>query len=219
MKTLFALDADGVLVDYRKAFGQAWHAHFGELLQVQDPLAFTASRYWGVEFPHREHSFWRTFDELDLWAKMEPIEGAVEACQRLHTLGYELVCVTSMPFHHAERRQVNLTSHGFPIQQVIACGRVDAARSGKKDPSINPKKETLMALQPSWFVDDEWRKLQGLEGIGLGMIDPGYSEGINEHADHTLLTHTAPSLLDWVHWFEQQPEFHPTNTKNIQRLA
>ena len=151
-RPLFALDADGVLVDYREAFARAWNHHFQESLTCQDPLAFRATNYWGVSLPEPEHSFWDTFDALELWANMKPMPRAIDACHRLVDLGYELVCVSSMPSHQAQARQKNLRELGFPIERLIACGHPHAGRRGIQPKHINPKKEAIEQLKPMWFV-------------------------------------------------------------------
>lgn len=215
-KPILAVDCDGVLLNYNLAYGQAYEEHFGTKLSVKDPLAFHATNYWGIEEPPVNSSFWQAFnEELDMWTRMPAIPGAVEACHEFVAMGFELVCVTSMPEKMAEKRQWNLQDLNFPIERVIACGRKHQENDfvPQEQSSKNPKKEAIEKLCPAWFVDDEWRKLKGFEGINLVMIDPGYSENLNQDATHQELRCVVPNLKSLADWFKLNPEFQP-NFKN-----
>lgn len=171
-RPVIAIDGDGVLLNYNRTFGALWEAHFGVELEAVEPRAYHAVNFWGVEAPEKGHAFWDIFDAHG-WSSMPPMPGALEACERLHAAGYELVCVTSMPEHRAEHRLQNLQSLGFPIDRVIATNRAPVR-------GANPKKEALEALLPSWFVDDELRKLKDLPAeISLVLVDPGHPDTPN----------------------------------------
>lgn len=228
-KPVIALDADGVLLDYKIAWGKVYSDHFGVGLSVADPMAFFTTRYWGLESPEPDSPFWKAFSDNDTWAKMPAIPGAIQACHRLKALGYDLVCVTSMPTEFEARRLHNLQSLGFPIDRVLATGKnpnsikdptkvshapsddyhapTHHARNGtyKLSPHApNPKKEAIEALKPEWFVDDEWRKLRGIEGVNLVLLDPGYSDNPNIHVEHHDLTVQVGGLLEFATWMELQ---------------
>ncbi len=99
---------------------------------------------------------------------MPAIDGAIDACHRLHDAGFELVCVSALdaPFEAARLR--NLRDHGFPIERVIATGNATGERS--------PKADAITELDPEVFVDDYLP----------------YFRGIPEHV-HTALVLRAPN--------------------------
>lgn len=188
---LIALDADGVLLDYNRGFGNMWKAYFDQPDMVEcDTSAYHAARYWGVDPPERGHGFWDYFDQNG-WRTMPAMPGALEACKALVDAGHRLVCVTSMPEHRAEDRFHNLQSLGFPIERVIATG-------SKFGCTNNPKKEAIEALKPDWFVDDELRKLKDLDGINLVLINPGHSDCPNRGQPKEFLHMEVPNLLEFA---------------------
>ena len=230
-KPIIALDADGVLLDYRLSFGSIYNHHFKVELEVKDPNAFHADQFWGVETPERDALFWKDFITQDAWGKMEALPGAVEACHKLVELGFELVCVTSMPFEYQDRRLHNLQELGFPIERVIAVGKnsknldvanhpieAKAEQAGEKhpnrpfkDPLFNPKKVAIDDLKPEWFVDDEFRKLQGIEGVGLVLLDPGYSDTPNVNVSPNHVSVQVENLLEFSTWLERKMSSAPTH--------
>ena len=187
---LIALDADGVLLDYNRGFGNMWKEYFKQPVEECDPRAYHAARYWGVEPPERGHGFWDHFDQNG-WRTMPAMPGALEACKILDESGHRLVCVTSMPEHRAGDRLYNLHSLGFPIERVIATGSKFGCTS-------NPKKEAIEALGPDWFVDDELRKLKDLEGINLVLINPGHSDCPNRGQARDFLHMEVANLLEFA---------------------
>lgn len=197
-RPVIALDADGVLVHYNKAYGAIWQEHFAETLSVVDPTAYHATTYWGVSNPERPHPFWDLF-KLKGWRHMEAMDGAIEACHKLHAAGYRLVCVTSMPSDKRQDRFDNLLDLGLPIDDVIATG-------SKFGFTGNPKKEAIEELKPLYFVDDELRKLKDLSSdVRCVLIDPGHSDSPNEGQDDSYLTMRVSSLLDFANQLLAEP--------------
>jgi FMN phosphatase YigB (HAD superfamily) len=207
-RPVIALDADGVLVDYNKTWGRIHALHFGEELTVADPNAYHAVNYWGKPWPAKDSGFWDAFIAHNAWGTMDAKDGAVEACHRLHSLGFDLVCVTSMPPEFAHERLANLKQLGFPIDRVIAPPRKDkpVTDTDRRAPEpfhpANPKLDVIHDLMPAWFVDDEYRKLRGIEGVNLVLIDPGHPDTPNADAEHDKLAFHATSLLDFAAWLE-----------------
>jgi phosphoglycolate phosphatase-like HAD superfamily hydrolase len=103
---------------------------------------------WQVERlddEERRAHFRRHFD-AEFWTSVPAIEGALEACNRLHDAGFELVCVSALDAEHESARLRNLRDHGFPIERVIATGNAPGERS--------PKADAITLLAPEAFVDD-----------------------------------------------------------------
>ena len=86
---------------------------------------------------------------------MPVIEGAVQACHRLHDAGFHLVCVSALELEFEAARLRNLRDHGFPIERVIATGNAEATVR-------SPKADAISALRPIAFVDDYLAYLRGV---------------------------------------------------------
>ena len=154
-RPLIALDCDGVLLDFTLGYASAWARAFGQTPAERDPLAYWPVDRWAVErlTPERRPVFRAAFD-AHFWATLPPIDGALDACQRLHAAGFELVCVSALELEFEAARLRNLRDLGFPIERVIATGNAEGARS--------PKADAIERLNPIAFVDDYLPYLRGL---------------------------------------------------------
>ena len=153
-----ALDADGVLLDFHLGYAGAWERAFGAHPAERDPLAYWPMDRWQVERldDERRAHFRRHFDE-EFWSTVPAIDGAVEACQRLHDAGYDLVCVSALEAEHEAARLRNLRDHGFPIERVIATGNAAGERSPKADAIDGARRRVA-------FVDDYLPYMRGMPG-------------------------------------------------------
>lgn len=154
-KPLIALDADGVLLDFHLAYAGAWKRAFGKAPAERDPLAYWPMDRWKVERldEKKRVQFRASFDE-HFWATVPAIEGALEACHRLHDAGFELVCVSALELEFEAARLRNLKQLGFPIERVIATGNEAVERS--------PKADAITELRPLAFVDDYLPYMRGV---------------------------------------------------------
>lgn len=145
--TLIALDADGVLLDYHRAYASAWAKAFGVRPALKDPQAYWPLERWGVAHlsGDRLAALRRVFDE-EFWSTVPALEGAVQACHDLVAGGHELVCVSALRTEFTQARLQNLKAHGFPIEIVVATGNDVTQRS--------PKASVIEKLKPVAFVDD-----------------------------------------------------------------
>ena len=155
-RPILALDADGVLVDLHAGYACAWRQAFGVTPAERDPLAYWPMDRWAVDPLDAEQRLLlrAQFERPELWETLPAIEGAVDACLRLHDAGYELVCVTALQSRFQAARQRNLKALGFPIRRVVATGHVEGARS--------PKADAIQALRPVAFVDDYIPYMRGV---------------------------------------------------------
>lgn len=196
-RKIIAIDADGVLVDYNKAYPLAWKKAFGTDLITLKPHCYHAKDEFGTDLsdPDKKAKFFEAFDS-DIWASMPALDGAVEATQRLHQAGYELICVTSMPSQFQAARRHNLALLGMPFSNVFATGR-----DRSKDQN-NPKKEVIDELKPLYFVDDLLENFKHLSpGVHHAFIDYGKHNSPNESLKSENLHHTShPSLLHFTDW-------------------
>lgn len=165
MKTgVIALDADGVLLDYSLAYGQAWERAFGAHPAERDPRAYWPYDRWAVERLTGEPlaQLRRHFDE-EFWGGMAAIAGAVDACRLLVEQGHELVCVSAVEARFATARRRNLQNLGFPIEELLATGNEAGA--------LSPKAAALNRLRPVAFVDDYLPYHRGVDaGIHKAVI-------------------------------------------------
>ena len=168
-RPLIALDADGVLLDFHLGYASAWQRAFGRAPAERDPLAYWPMDRWRVERldAAQRVTFRAAFDE-HFWTTVPAIDGAIEACHRLHRAGFDLVCVSALEAEFEAARLRNLRALGFPIGRVIATGNAEGKRS--------PKADAIEVLQPVAFVDDY----------------APYMRGVPRHV-HTALVLRAPN--------------------------
>lgn len=154
-RPIIALDADGVLLDYHLAYAEAWQRAFGAFPAERDPQAYWPMDRWQVERLglFKRARFRAEFGE-EFWATVPAIDGAVEACHRLHDAGHELVCVSALEPRFGSARLRNLRALDFPIERVIATGNEGSARS--------PKADAVEDLGAVAFVDDYLPYLRGV---------------------------------------------------------
>lgn len=156
-RPLIALDCDGVLLDFHLGYASAWKRAFGTAPAERDPLAYWPIDRWQVErLTSAQRPLFRAAFDHEFWATLPAIEGALQACHRLHDAGHELVCVTALDLEFEAARLRNLRDLGFPIERVFATGNAEGERS--------PKADAIEALNPIAFVDDYIPYMRGLPG-------------------------------------------------------
>ena len=192
---LIALDADGVLLDFHLGYAGAWQRAFGAAPRERDRLAYWPIDRWEVERlddAKRAH-FRRHFDET-FWTSVPPIEGAVEACHRLHDAGFELVCVSALEAEYESARLRNLRDLGFPIERVIATGNAAGERS--------PKADAIAALDPQAFVDDYLPYMRGVPShVHTALILRALNGSPNTGEELALARSVHDDLAGFVtHW-------------------
>ena len=196
-RPLIALDADGVLVDFHVGYARAWHRAFGHMPAERDPLAYWPMDRWEVERLEGERlsHFGRHFD-TEFWSSLPAMDGAIEACHRLHDAGHELVCVSALDLHHESARLRNLRELGFPIERVVATGNASGTRS--------PKADAIEALRPLAFVDDYLPYLRGLPAqVHLALVTRAPNGSPNAGEDLKLATSVHRDLADFAdHWLK-----------------
>jgi phosphoglycolate phosphatase-like HAD superfamily hydrolase len=161
-KPIIALDADGVLIDYNQGYAAVWQAAFGETLTLKHPDMHHAFNAYDCVFRDdaEKAQFYGNFT-AKFWTNMPILEGAREACLELVDMGYELVCVTTMPPEFEAERMQNFLSGGLPISKTYATGR------DKSLPAYNAKEQILRKLRPRALVDDYAMNFVGLEGTSI----------------------------------------------------
>lgn len=195
-RDIIALDADGVLLDFHLGYAGAWRRAFGAVPGERDPLAYWPMDRWQVDrlddVERRAH-FRKHFDE-EFWTSVPAIEGAIEACHRLHDAGFELVCVSALDAEFETARLRNLRDHGFPIERVIATGNAASDRS--------PKADAIAALDPRAFVDDYLPYLRGMPAhVHTALINRALTGSPNTGADLALARSVHDDLSGFAeHW-------------------
>ena len=194
-KPVIALDADGVLLDYSKAYARAWERAFDWRPVERDPSAYLPMDRWGVERLVGEplERFRACFD-TEFWSTIPAIDGAIEGCNALYDAGFSLVCVSALELHHEAARLQNLRAHGFPIERVVATG----ATASK----CSPKASALAELDPEAFVDDYLPYLRGLKDsihTALVLRQPTGSPNVGPELASIGSRHV--DLLAFVRWW------------------
>lgn len=188
------LDCDGVLLNYNAAYPGVWKKAFNEPLPQINPHAYHAAAEYGAVFASQSHKerFYAAFD-AEAWSTMPALPGALEACKILVEKGLHLVCVSSMPPEFANARQKNLYDLGFPIDTVIATGRVEGR---------NPKLEVLREIAPVAFADDLADNFYGIDWpMHKALIDYGQDDSPNRNLDLAIADTHHASLLDFAKIF------------------
>lgn len=189
MKPIIALDADGVLLDYHRAYAKAWAKAFGEMPALRDPLAYWPIDRWEVRrLVGDELTQFRACFDHHYWSTIPAISGAVDACHALVAAGYELVCVSAIESQFEAARLQNLCECGFPIARVLATPHATAGTS--------PKAAALRELKPVAFVDDFLPYFQGIPSdihAALVLREPNGSPNIGKdlafaHSKHLDLS-------------------------------
>lgn len=120
---VIALDCDGVLLDYSTAYGRVWERAFGERVALKCARAYWPIERWGVRYlSGDELQHLRAQMDETFWRTIPAIEGSVQACSQLRSMGYRLVCVTAIAPRYLAARMQNLRDLGFEIEGVIATG-------------------------------------------------------------------------------------------------
>lgn len=197
-RNLIALDADGVLLDFHLGYAGAWQRAFGALPRERDPLAYWPMDRWEVarlDTERRIH-FRGHFDDT-FWSTVPAIDGAIDACNRLHDAGFSLVCVSALDSAYESARLRNLRDHGFPIERVVATGNAPGERS--------PKADAIAELAPEAFVDDYLPYLRGMPAeVHTALILRG-PNGSPNVGDDLVLAKSVHADLDAfaAHWLSR----------------
>lgn len=209
-KRIIALDADGVLLDYNKAAASVWERAFGVYPAFRDSKAYHFRNVYAMDLVDADvkSKYYATFARIG-WRNMLAMPGAVEACQLLHDMGYELQVVSSMPEAFANQRMENLMDLGMPIASVTATGRLKG--------TANPKLGALLGFMPLAFVDD---LLCNFEGVGdkmhCALIQGDSVDNPNKAYEHVFKSSMHTGLLDFAQYWETHPLHRPDNAKNTQ---
>jgi len=190
-----AIDADGVLLNYNAAYAVAWERAFGKFPDLQNPNAYWPIDRWRVEYlsgPRLKH-FRSQFDEA-FWSSLPACEGAIDACIRLKSAGFDLVCVSAIDSRFQRARERNLCELGFPIQRVICTNGADGP--------ISPKAHALVEIEPVAFVDDYLPFMRGIPAkthAALIIRDPFRSPNIGYELQLSDSQHL--NLAEFAEWW------------------
>lgn len=188
-----AFDADGVILDFLKAFGKAARKITGRSMK---PL--NESYSLGIKFGLDDVELKKTWEEFDsgpYWRAIEPIEGAIEGIDKLQSAGFRNIhVVTAIPEQFRAARHANFRKLGFS-PEAIHC--VEHTTRWAKVPPIT-------ALRPFMFVDDRIEHLHSNPQVPLLVhID----HGDEQFPDPTgRVDITVKSLSQWVDNFLAAPE-------------
>ncbi|GAA3199044.1 transaldolase [Dactylosporangium siamense] len=142
--------------------------------------------------------------------EMRLLPGVVEACTRLHELGYVLVVVTNQPdiARGTQSRAEVDRMHAFlqerlPLDKIVVCPHDDADGCTCRKPRPGMIVETAqrlgLDLSRSFCVGDRWRDIEAAQRAGVTAIyvERNYGERKAVGADAVV-----PSLLDAIPFIE-----------------
>lgn len=199
-RRIIALDADGVLLDYNKAAAAVWHSAFGAIPAIKDPTAYHFRNAYDIDLSDRlvHAKYYDAFGKT-AWGSMPAMPHAVEGCQMLHDLGYELHVVSSMPVGYADQRAENLRALGMPIASVTATGRVEGGG--------NPKLAKLLELGPVAFVDDLLSNFEGVhDRMHCAYLHWDSVDNPNQEHEHALKSSTHPDMLSFARYWSMHDD-------------
>lgn len=199
-RRIIALDADGVLLDYNKAAANAWHAAFGVFPSVLDAKAYHFRNVYAMDLTDESvKAQYKAEFSKKAWRTMPALPGAIEGCQMLHEMGYELHVVSAMPEDYAQARRDNLRDLGMPIASVTA--------TGAREDASNPKLQTLLRLQPIAFVDDLLLNFEGVHhAMHCALLHWDSVDNPNESHHHALKASSHASMVEFAqYWAEYGP--------------
>lgn len=197
-KSTIVLDADGVLLDYNRAYALVWKQVFGSYPQEKNPNAYWAMDRWAVDRLEGKalSRFRNAFDE-SFWGNVPAVDGALAACQALSQIGYELICVTALPAKFQTVRRLNLIRLGFPIDRVLT---VDHAEGGD-----SPKAALVNEIKQVAFVDDFLPYLVGVHpDIHNALIMRETDQSPNVGEQLRLASSQHANLEDFSKWWLTQ---------------
>jgi 5' nucleotidase, deoxy (Pyrimidine), cytosolic type C protein (NT5C). len=190
-----AIDVDGVLLDYNAAYAIAWESAFGALPDLKNPDAYWAKDRWRVEhLTGSRLEYFRSYFDESFWSSLPAYEGAIDACLRLKSAGYNLVCVSAINpcFRHA--REKNLQKLGFPIERVFCTEEIDG--------SVSPKASALAEIAPVAFVDDYLPFMRGIPSeIHAALILRDSSGSPNVGAELSLVDSRHECFAQFADWW------------------
>lgn len=188
-----AFDADGVIFDFLSSFVKAAEEAAGRKLHSLSSSYSLADRY--ALTPKELDKAWELFNTGPYWSNLSPIDGAMEAIDRLQREGFRNIhVVTAIPEKFRANRQANFRKLGFaPV--AIHC--VEHTTRWAKVPPI-------IALKPFMFVDDRVEHLHSNPQVPLLVhIDHGDEQFPDPHG---RVDAQVKSLGKWVDGFLSQPE-------------
>lgn len=188
-----AFDADGVILDFLGSFTLAAQRVVG-----RPTPSLSGSYSLGKKYNLTDEELQRTWDEFNrgpYWRSLAPIDGAIEAIDKLQSAGFRNIhVVTAIPEQFRPDRHANFRKLGFS-PEAIHC--VEHTTRWAKVPPIT-------SLRPFMFVDDRIEHLHSNPQVPLLVhIDHGDEQFPDPQGRVDV---TVKSLNHWVESFLSKPE-------------
>jgi hypothetical protein len=194
---VICLDADGVLLDYTAAYGQAWERAFGTQPTVANPQAYWPWDYWGVgRLSGETLNCFRSVMDEEFWSTIPLIDGVAQACRKLQDASFTLVCVSAIESKFQPARVTNLRDFGIPMP-VIATGRDGNGKLSSKAAAIS-----TMPIAPVAFVDDYLPYFEGIPPtVHKALIQRGLFGTPNVGPGLKAIHSTHSNLLEFANFW------------------
>lgn len=204
------LDADGVLLDYNEQMAKICELVYGRKFPKVAHAHHFKNAY-GLELTKDELKRVYAYFDVQGWTSMPALPKTIEATQLLHSMGHQLVCLSSMPPRFVEDRKNNFKLLGMPIDEVIGSDR------DEKLSHINPKAQHLIELAPDIFVDDQLRNFQDVpEKICKIWINNGFKDCPNVGMDRSMADHCYSNLYDFALDLNMNPKKFMSKQKKLK---
>lgn len=198
MRSIIALDADGVILNFHDKFALAASEILNRPIHELNS-SYSLERRFGITSDELTR-VWDHFAQSQYWRTIEPLDGAIAAIQDLRKSGHdEIHVVTAIPEKHRLDRHHNFKRIGFE-PHAIHC--VEHTTRYAKVPPIE-------AIRPLVFVDDRIEHLHSNQSVPILVhIDYGDEQFPDPHA---RVDATVRSLRQWTddflnnhdHWMHQ----------------
>jgi hypothetical protein len=188
-----AFDADGVILNFIKAFGKAASETLGREILCDGPSYSLAVKF-GINEAELGRA-WENFNRGGYWDALEALDGAIEAIDELQANGFRNIhVVTAIPEEFRADRHVNFQKLGFS-PEAIHCV-LHTTRYAKVPP--------ITALRPFFFADDRIEHLHSNPQVPLLLhVDQGDEQFPDPQGRVDMV---VPSLADGVRDFLNNPE-------------
>lgn len=183
-----AVDVDGVLLDFDRAFATVGSSALGRPLIKRNTSYYLAERY-GLG-PAEVSRVWAAMDDHPMgWQGMPLLPGAANAMSRLKRLGLNLHIVTGINERLVQTRLANLLAHSIEVDSIDCVGE-----------GHQSKVASLLKYRPIMFVDDRLRLLEEADFVPYRVwVDHGDTQ--DGHVVHEDIIHVR-NLETWVNQFE-----------------
>lgn len=145
MRKKIILDVDGVLLNFIEKFSEVVQETVQRPLVINE-FEYNLSKRFGIS-EEEEILVWQRFADAGCWEKLNPLQGVIEAVQKINALDYDVYIVTAIDGLFVEQRRTNLEKIGLNPVEIYCAGYNKS------------KLDFFNIIQPDIIVDDRLENL------------------------------------------------------------